>query len=71
VHTPIQPTAEADAAALAAAAEHPRQFDGDKVIRHPDWEILKPAPSDYVGFFGTWALVGVIILLLRVMVTAR
>ena len=71
VHTPVQPSAEAEAAALAAAAANPGRFDGDKVIRHPDWEILKPAPSDYVGFFGTWALVGVIILLLRVMVTVR
>jgi len=71
MHTPIQPTPEAEAVALAAAAANPRQFDADKVFNHPDWEILKPARSDYVGFFGTWALVGVVIVLLYVMVTVR
>jgi SSS family solute:Na+ symporter len=71
VHTPVQPTPSAEAAALAAAAANPRQFDADKVFKHADWEILKPARSDYLGFFGTWALVGVVLVLLRVMVTVR
>jgi len=71
VHTPVQPTAEAEALALAAAYASPRQFDGDKVFRGRNWEILKPARSDYIGFFGTWVLVGVVILLLWVMVTVR
>jgi SSS family solute:Na+ symporter len=71
VHTPVQPTAETEAAALAAAYASPRQFDADKVFRGQNWEILQPARSDYVGFFGTWALVGVIILLLWAMVTIR
>jgi len=71
VHTPVQPTPEAEAAALAAACADPRQFDADKVFKGENWEILKPARSDYAGFFGTWALVGVIILLLWAMVTVR
>jgi SSS family solute:Na+ symporter len=71
VHTPVQPTPEAEAAALAAACADPRQFDGDKVFKGGNWEILKPARSDYLGFFGTWALVGVIIALLWAMVTVR
>jgi SSS family solute:Na+ symporter len=71
VHTPVQPTPEAEAAALAAACANPRQFDADKVFKGENWEILKPARSDYLGFFGTWALVGVVILLLWVMVTVR
>ncbi len=71
VHTPVQPTPEAEAAALAAAYANPRQYDADKWFGGPNWEILKPARSDYIGFFGTWALVGVIILLLWAMVTIR
>jgi SSS family solute:Na+ symporter len=71
VHTPVQVTPEEEAAALAAAVANPRQFDADKIFNHADWEILKPARSDYVGFFGTWALVGVIIVMLWAMVTVR
>jgi SSS family solute:Na+ symporter len=71
VHTPVQPSPEAEAAALAAACANPRQFDADKVFKGENWEILKPARSDYLGFFGTWALVGVIIFLLWAMVTVR
>jgi len=71
VHTPVQPTPESEAAAIASACANPRQFDADKVFKGGNWEILKPAPSDYVGFFGTWALVGVVVLLLWAMVTVR
>ena len=71
MHTPVQPTREGELAALEAARAHPRQFDADKVFRGRNWEILKPARSDYIGFFGTWALVGVVILLLWAMVTVR
>ena len=71
VHTPVQATPEAEAAALAAAAANPGQFDSDKVFRGENWEILKPARSDYIGFFGTWALVGIVIALLWAMVTVR
>jgi len=71
VHTPVQPSHEAELAALEAAYANPRQFDSDKVFRGENWEILKPARSDYIGFFGTWALVGVVILLLWAMVTVR
>jgi SSS family solute:Na+ symporter len=71
VHTPVQPTPEAEEAALDAAYAAPRQFDADKVFRGENWEILKPARSDYIGFFGTWALVGIVILLLWAMVTIR
>jgi hypothetical protein len=67
----VQPTPELEAAALAAAEADPRRFDTDKVFKHADWEILKPARSDYIGFFGTWALVGIVILLLWTMVTVR
>ena len=71
VHTPVQPSHEAELAALEAAYANPRQFDSDKVFRGENWEILKPARSDYIGFFGTWALVGIVIVLLWAMVTVR
>ena len=71
VHTPVQATPEAEAAALAAAAANPGQFESDKVFKGRHWEILKPARSDYIGFFGTWALVGIVIVLLWAMVTIR
>ncbi len=71
VHTPVQPTPEADAAAVAEAYANPRKYDPDKWFGGENWEILKPARSDYIGFLGTWVLVGVVILLLWAMVTIR
>jgi SSS family solute:Na+ symporter len=71
VHTPVQPTPEAEAAAIEAAFADPARFDADRVFKNRNWEILKPAPSDYLGFFGTWALVGVVLVLLWLMVTVR
>jgi len=71
LHTPVQPTPEAEHAALAASYANPRRFDFDKLFPGTQWEILKPARSDYIGFFGTWALVGVIVLLLWTMVNIR
>ena len=71
LHTPVQPTPEAEQAELAASYADPHRFDRDKVFPRTQWEILRPARSDYIGFFGTWALVGVIIALLWAMVTIR
>jgi SSS family solute:Na+ symporter len=71
VHTPVQPTPEAERAALELAYAHPECYERDKLFPGTQWEILKPALSDYVGFFGTWALVGVIVLLLWAVVTIQ
>jgi SSS family solute:Na+ symporter len=71
VHTPVQATAEADRAAVEAACADPGRYEADKIVPGSQWEVLKPAPSDYAGFFGTWALVGVIVLLLWSVVTLR
>jgi len=68
VHTPVQPTPEADVAEVEASYANPRRFDHDRLFPGRHWEILKPAASDYAGFFGTWGLVGVIVLLLWAMV---
>jgi SSS family solute:Na+ symporter len=71
VHTPVQPDAAAEQAALAAAYENPRRYDHDKLLPGSSWEILKPALSDYIGFFGTWLLVALVVLLLWLMVTVQ
>jgi solute:Na+ symporter, SSS family len=71
VHTPVQPTLEADHAAVETAYADPRKYDVDKLFPGANWEILRPARSDFLGFFGTWALVGIIVFLLWLMVTVR
>jgi SSS family solute:Na+ symporter len=71
LHTPVQPTPEADAAAVAAACANPGLYEHDKILPGSQWEFMKPAWSDYVGFFGTWVLVGLVVLLLWIMVTVQ
>jgi SSS family solute:Na+ symporter len=71
LHTPVQPSPDAERVALAQACANPRQYDADKLFPGSGWEIMKPARVDYLGFFGTWGLVGVVVLLLWIMVTVR
>jgi len=70
-HTPVQPTPEAEAAALDESFRNPRRFEREKAWPGSQWEIMRPARQDLIGFFGTWVLVGIIILLLWLMVTIR
>ena len=69
MHTPVQPTPEEEQRALAHSYAHPEQFEPQKVLPGSNWEFLKPTRMDYLGFFGSWVLVGVVILLLWLMVT--
>ena len=71
MHTPVQPTPEDDARAVEEAMAHPERFESRKLWPGSQWEIMKPGRQDYFGFFGTWGLVGVILLLLWLMVTIR
>ena len=71
IHTPVQRSPHEEAMALALACANPGQFEQDKLFPGTQWEIMKPARSDFIGFFGTWALVGVVIVLLWLMVTVR
>ncbi len=71
MHTPVQPTPEEEERALAAAYADPGRYEQEKIWPGSQWEILKPTPLDYLGFFGSWVLVGVIILLLWLMVSIR
>jgi solute:Na+ symporter, SSS family len=71
LHTPVQPTAREEQVALAASRADPGRFERDKVFPGTGWEIMKPSRGDFIGFFGTWALVGVVVLLLWAMVTVQ
>ena len=71
MHTAVQPTPEADARAVEEAMAHPEKFESRKLWPGSQWEIMKPGKRDYIGFGGTWLLVGVILVLLWLMVTIR
>jgi SSS family solute:Na+ symporter len=71
MHTAVQPTPAEDARAVEAAQAQPGAFESRKLWPGSHWEIMKPGRADYLGFGGTWALVGVIIFLLWLMVTMR
>jgi len=68
VHTPIQATPEADSRLVRENAAHMHHFETSKLFPKTQWEIHKPERMDFLGFFGTWGLVGVIILLLWLVV---
>lgn len=69
IYTPIQPNAEEEKLAIAAAAEHPERLADKKLFPNSNWEIGKPTRYDLLGFGGSWVIVGVIILLLWGMVS--
>ncbi len=71
LHTAVQPTAALDAQALEAAYAAPGQFERDKLFPGSRWEVLRPTRIDYLGFGGSWVLVGVIVAGLWVMVNIR
>ncbi|MFH1941726.1 MAG: sodium:solute symporter family protein, partial [bacterium] len=71
MHTPVQPTDEEERKALEHSYTHPEQFEKDKILPRSQWEILKPSKMDFIGFWGSWVLVGVIIFLLWVMVSIK
>jgi SSS family solute:Na+ symporter len=69
LHTPVQPTPEAEVAALSQAASQPDMYDRGKLLPRSNWEVMKPTWLDLVGFGGSWILVGIVLLLLWLMVT--
>jgi SSS family solute:Na+ symporter len=71
IHTPVQPTPEEEERALRRAVEHYEEIEARKLRPGSSWEIMKPKLVDILGFAGCWALVGVIILLLWLMVSIR
>ncbi len=71
MHTPVQPTPEEEEAALNVAYGDPEMYENQKMFPGTQWELLKWTRMDYLGFFGSWVLVGVIIVLLWLMVSIR
>jgi len=71
MHTPVQPTAEEEEKALEDAYKNPDKFNKDKLFPKTQWEILKPSKMDFIGFGGSWILVGLVIFLLWVMVSIK
>jgi len=71
IYTPIQATKEEDEKAVAHAAEHPESVSYKKLFPGSNWEIAKPDRVDWLGFGGSWCVVGLVILLLWLMVTIK
>ncbi|HVP91628.1 MAG TPA: sodium:solute symporter family protein [Terriglobales bacterium] len=71
VHTPVRPTPGDEEQALRHAVEHYEEIESRKLRPGSSWEFMKPVKADVIGFFGSWALVGVIILLLWLMVSLK
>ncbi|MGB2764148.1 MAG: sodium:solute symporter family protein [Candidatus Aminicenantaceae bacterium] len=69
--TPVQKTPEEEKKALEDSYRNPGKFEKDKIFPGSNWEILKPTKTDYLGFGGSWVLVGVIILLLWLMISIK
>ena len=71
LHTPVAATREADDRAVAEAYSNPGVYEKDKILPGSQWEILKPSRMDYIGFFGSWVLVGLVIFILWLMVSIK
>jgi len=69
LHTPVDLDPEKERSALEDSYAHPEKFEKDKLFPGTNWEIMKPSRIDYIGFFGSWVLVGIIVLLLWGMVS--
>jgi SSS family solute:Na+ symporter len=71
IHTPVQPTPELDALAVAESERRPEQFEKFKLKPGSAWEIMKPARVDLIGFFGSWLVVGLILAMLAIATSLR
>ena len=64
MHTPVQPTDELEVKALNEGYAEPERFEKEKLFPGTQWEFRKFKRIDYIGFFGSWLLVGMVIFLL-------
>jgi Na+/proline symporter len=62
--TPVAPTPELDQAEVEESYARPDRFDGEKLFPRTDWEFTRWTRGDYLGFFGCWGIVGLILLVL-------
>ena len=56
---------------LALSFSQPDRYKYKKIWPNSKWELMKPGRIDYLGFFGSWVLVGIIIFLLWLMVSIK
>ncbi len=68
--TPVAATPEEDERALAASYANPTRFDDEKLFPRSNWEFTKWNKVDAVGFICCCALVGVVLLVLKAVLTA-
>jgi SSS family solute:Na+ symporter len=71
MHTPVGATPEEEEAGLQRSYANPEQFEKDKLFPGTQWEIMKWNKMDYIGFGGSWVLVGVVILLLWIVTNIK
>ena len=71
MHTPVQKTKEEEEKALQKSYNNPDKFEKEKLFPGSNWEIMKPKKIDYLGFGGSWILVGLVIVLLWVVVSIK
>ncbi len=64
IHTPVQAAPEEDARLVKRHAANMQRFRHRLLFPGTQWELHKPQKADWIGFFGTWGLVGLIIVLL-------
>ncbi|MEA3189155.1 MAG: solute:Na+ symporter, family [Chthoniobacter sp.] len=55
--TPVATPPEADEREVALSYEKPDRFDYKKLFPGTNWEFSKWTPSDFLGFFGCWVIV--------------
>ncbi len=69
IYTPVAATQEADDQAVEEAFRNPEMIRRKKLLPDSQWEIARPDRMDYIGFLGSWAVVGIVILCLWGMVS--
>jgi hypothetical protein len=62
--TPVAPTPELDLEEVSKSFQDPHRFDDLKLLPGTNWEFTKWTKKDFVGFFGCWAIVGIILVIL-------
>lgn len=67
--TPVAPTPELDAIEVQKSFDEPHRFDNLKLVPGSNWEFTKWNLKDVVGFFGCWAIVGVILVMLKLLLS--
>ena len=60
----IEEAWEADEVEVRKSFDEPHRFDHEKLLPGTHWEFTKWTRKDVLGFFGCWAIVGFILLVL-------